>query len=117
VHNGTAYSVPLPYGGFTLSTTAASDRCTEEVRSQSAVWEKRKDSPPEGFKLISFREVDGTGYAGVEFVQQVPSGAMDYERWVCGAHHLYVLVAQWGRDKSEPEELPRIVDSFRILTK
>lgn len=118
MHNGTAYSVPLPNGGgFTLSTMEANEQCVEAVRSQSAMWEKMKNSPPEGFKGISFREVDGPGYTGVEFVQQVPTGAKDYERWVCSAHRLYVLVAQWGRDKSEPEELRRIVDSFRILTK
>jgi hypothetical protein len=117
VPNGAAYSVRLSGAGFTLVSTQANEGCVEAVRSQSAMWEKGKNAPPEGFRGISFREVEGTGYTGVEFVQQVPSGSIDYERWVCGAHHMYVFVSQWGPSKSEPNDLRRIVDSFRLLTK
>jgi hypothetical protein len=117
VPNGTAYSVRLSSASFILVTTEANERCVEAVRSQSAMWEKWKNGPLEGFRGISFREVEGPGYTGVEFVQQVPSGSIDYERWVCGAHHMYVFASQWGSSKSKPNDLRRIVDSFRILTK
>jgi len=85
MQNGTAYSVPLAGGaGFSLHTMEA-DSCANVVRSQSAMYEKNKNAPPNGFKAMSFREVNGTGYTGVEFVQQVPTGKIDYERWVCGS--------------------------------
>lgn len=41
---------------------------------------------------------------------------MDYERWICGAHRLYVLASVWDPEEHEPKDLQRIVDSFRILT-
>ena len=94
----------------------ANENCVNAVHSQSATYEKNKDAPPNGFKAISFREVGGTGYTGVEFVQQVPNGKIDYERWVCGSRRLYVFASAWNPGESEPRELRRIVDSFRILT-
>lgn len=114
--SGTTYSVSLSNGArFSLYTMEASNNCVNAVGSQSAMYEKNKDAPPEGFKAISFREVSGTGYTGVEFVQQVPNGKLDYERWVCGSRRLYVFVSLRKREESEPRELRRIVDSFRIL--
>jgi hypothetical protein len=116
--NGTAYSVPLSNGArFALHAMEAGDNCVNAVHSQSDTYEKNKSAPPSGFKAISFRVVNGPGYSGVEFVQQVPSGKIDYERWVCGPRRLYVLVSDWNPGESEPKELQRIVDSFRIVSK
>jgi len=95
----------------------AGDNCGAAVHSQSHVYEKNKAAPPSGFKAISFRVVNGPGYSGVEFVQKVPSGKIDYERWVCGPRRLYVLVSDWNPGEPEPKELLHIVDSFRILSK
>lgn len=115
--NGTAYSVPLSNGaGFSLHTMEANDTCVNAVQSERATYEKNKDAPPSGFRAISFREVGGAGFTGVEFVQQVPDGKIDFERWVCGSHRLYVFASAWSPRESEPKELRRIVDSFRILT-
>jgi hypothetical protein len=120
--NGTAYSVQLSNGsGFSLLTMEANDRCVDAVRNQSNVYAKNKaDSAAtqsSGFKAISFRDVTGSGYTGVEFVQQVPTGKIDYERWVCGPHRLYVLASAWNPGESEPKELRHVVDSFRVITK
>jgi len=120
--NGTAYSVELPDGaGFSLHTMEANDRCVDSVRSQSDIYAKNKadsaGAKSNGFKAISFREVTGSGYTGVEFVQQVPTGKIDYERWVCGPHRLYVFASAWNPGGSEPKELRRIVDSFRVITR
>jgi hypothetical protein len=51
------------------------------------------------------------------FAQQVPTGKIDHERWVCGSHRLYVLASHWNPGESEPKDLRRIVDSFRVITK
>jgi hypothetical protein len=86
------------------------------VREQSEKYEKNKDAPPsKEFKMISFREVSGTGYSGIEFVQQVPNGRIDYERWICGGIRLYIFTSGWSPDEPEPKELRRIVDSFRVI--
>ena len=69
----------------------------------------------DGYKVISFRQVDGSGYNGVEFVQQVPTGKIDYERWICAEHRLYLFVADWNPNGSEPKELQQIVDSWRVV--
>jgi hypothetical protein len=116
--NGLVYLVPLPSGGtFSIHTMEANDKCEAAVHSQKDNYEKHKvDGTTNGFRAVSFREVSGGGYTGVEFIQQVPNGRMDYERWVCGAHHLYVLASGWKPEESEPKELRRIVDSFRVLT-
>ena len=81
------------------------------------MYEKNKDAPSNGFKAISFREVNGTGYSGVEFVQLVPTGKIGYERWVRGLRRLFVFSSAWKPGESEPKELRRILDSFRIVTK
>lgn len=117
MQNGVAYSVPLSDGiGFSLHTMEVNERCVEAVRSQSATYEKIKNAPSNGFKAISFREVSGAGFTGVEFVQQVPNGKIDFERWVCGSCRLYVLASAWNPSQSEPKELRRILDSFRVIT-
>lgn len=115
VREGTAYRVPLSKGVFfSLHATKADPKC-DAVREQSEKYEKNKDAPqPEGFKSISFREVSGTGYSGIEFVQQVPNGRIDYERWICGGNRLYIFTSGWSPDEPEPKELRRIVDSFRV---
>jgi hypothetical protein len=120
--NGTVYLLQLSSGAiFSLHTMEANDKCVDAVRSQSDIYAKNKAdsaaSTSKGFKAISSREVTGSGYTGVEFVQQVPTGRLDYERWVCGPHRLYVLAFSWSPDESEPKELRRIVDSFRVVTK
>jgi hypothetical protein len=121
--NGTVYLLQLSSGAiFSLHTMEANDKCVDAVRSQSDIYAKNKadsaTSTSKGFKAISFREVTGSGYTGVEFIQQVPpAGRLDYERWVCGPHRLYVLAFAWSPDESEPRELRRIVDSFRLVTK
>lgn len=120
--NGTAYSVQLSNGaGFSLHTMEANDTCADAIRTQSDFYAKHKaDSTaaqPDGFKAISFREVAGNGYTGIEFFQQVPTGKIDYERWVCDAQRLFVLASAWNPGESEPKELRRIVDSFRVITK
>ena len=120
--NGTAYSASLSGGAtFSLQTMEANDKCVDAVRSQSEVYVKNKADPAaaesSGFKAISFREINGSGYTGVEVVQQVPTGKIDYERWICAANRLYILASTWNPGESEPKELRRIVDSFRVLTK
>jgi len=113
--NGMAYSVPLSSGArFSLYTEQASDKCVDTVRGQLS--DARNTAESRGFTVISFREVEGAGYAGVEFVQKVPTGKIDYERWICGAKRLYVFASDWDPGESEPKELRRIVDSFRIIT-
>jgi hypothetical protein len=118
--NGTVYLVPLPdEANFSLHTVAANDRCIEAVRSQKEIYEKKKTGSAgsqSGFTAMSFQEVKGSGYTGVEFVQKLPTGRMDYERWVCGAHRLYILASSWNPEEPEPKDLHRIVDSFRIIT-
>ena len=112
--NGMAYSVPLSNGaGFTLYTEEANDTCVDTVRGKLGNPKNKGEST--GYKVISFREVEGGGYKGVEFVQQVPTGKIDYERWICGANRLYLLVADWNPG-AEPKELQRIVDSLRVIT-
>jgi hypothetical protein len=113
--NGTAYSALLSNrSGFSLHTMEANDRCVDAVRSQR----QKVDSAgtPDGFKGISIRDVAGPGYTGIEFTQQVPNGKIDYERWICGPHRLYVLASAWNPGEPEPKDLRRIVDSFRVIT-
>ncbi|HEY6371996.1 MAG TPA: hypothetical protein VIX37_15570 [Candidatus Sulfotelmatobacter sp.] len=113
--NGMAYSVPLSSGArFSLVTEEANDKCVDTVRGQ--LDNAKNTAEARGFTVISFREVEGTGYAGVEFVQKVPTGKIDYERWTCAAKRLYVFASDWDPGESEPKELRRIVDSFRIVT-
>jgi hypothetical protein len=112
--NGMAYSVPLSKGaGFSLYTEEANDTCTDTVRGQLRDAKNKAEST--GYRVISFREVNGSGYKGVEFVQQVPTSKIDYERWICAAHRLYLFVADWNPNESEPKELQRIVDSWRVV--
>jgi len=116
VREATAYRVPLSKGVFfSLHASKADPKC-DAVRDQLEKYEKNKDVPlPKGFKPISFREVSGMGYSGVEFVQQLPNGRIDYERWICGINRLYIFSSGWSADEPEPKELRRIVDSFRVL--
>jgi hypothetical protein len=119
--NGTVYLVPFPNeANFSLHTMEANDRCIEAVHSQKEAYEKNKAGPAggkSGFKAMSFQEIIGSGYTGVEFVQKLPTGRMDYERWVCGARHLYILASTWNPGEPESKDLRRIVNSFRILSK
>jgi hypothetical protein len=112
--NGMAYSVPLSNGArFSLYTEQANDRCTDTVRGQLRDAQNKAES--NGYRVISFREVDGSGYKGIEFVQQVPTLKIDYERWICAAHRLYLFAADWNPNDSEPKELHRIVGSWRLV--
>jgi len=113
-NGGMAYSVPLSSGAhFSLYTEEANDKCADTVRSQ--VGNAKSTAESRGFTVISFREIEGTGYAGVEFVQKVPTSKIDYERWICAAHRLYLFAADWNPNESEPKELQRIVDSWRVV--
>jgi len=113
--NGMAYSVPLSNGAhFSLYTEEANDTCADTVRGQLRDAKNKAEST--GYRVISFRQVDGNGYKGIEFVQKVPNGKIDYERWLCAAHRLYLFVADWNPDESEPKELQRIVDSWRVVS-
>ena len=113
--NGMAYSVPLSNGArFSLYTEGANDTCVDTVRGQLGNAKNKGEST--GYKMISFREVDSGEYKGVEFIQQVPTGKVDYERWICAAHRLYLFVADWNPNEPEPKELRRIVDSWRVIT-
>lgn len=116
VPNGMAYSVPLssPGAQFSLYTEEANDRCVDTVRGQ--LGNAKSTAESHGYTLISFRELQGTGYAGVEFVQKVPAGKIDYERWICAADRLYLFTADWNPDGSEPKELQRIVDSWHVVS-
>jgi hypothetical protein len=118
--NCTAYSVTLSNGEkFSLHTMEANGKCIEAVRGQKEIYEKNKAGSADGqsgFKAVSFQEVTGNGYTGVEFVQKLPNGRMDYERWICGAQRLYVLASIWNPGEPEPKDLRRIVESFRIVT-
>jgi hypothetical protein len=69
-----------------------------------------------GFKVFSLKDVAGKGFKGFEFVQQVPSGQMDYERWVCTANRLFVFASTWKLGAKQPQEISRIVNSFRTLS-
>ena len=112
--NGTAYSVPLSNGAhFSLYTEEANDTCTDTVRGQLEDAKKKDEST--GYKVISYREIKSSGYKGIEFVQQVPTSKIDYERWICAAHRLYLFIADWNPNESEPKELRPIVDSWRVL--
>jgi TonB family protein len=114
--NAIVYSVTLPDGArFSLHTEEANDRCVDTVRDQ--LDNAKNTAESRGFTVLSFREVEGSGYAGVEFIQKVPTGKIDYERWICGAKRLYVLASFWDPGESRPKELQRIVDSFRLITK
>ena len=115
VPNGMAYSVPLSSGGrLSLYMEEANDKCVDTVRGQ--LGNAKSTAESRGFTVISSREVEGTGYAGVEFVQKVPTGKIDYERWICAAHRLYLFAADWNPDESEPKDLQRIVDSWRVVS-
>ncbi len=119
--DGTAYSVSLSNGaGFSLHTMHAASNCEQvALDAQAEIFSKRKaDSSAaqsNGFRPVSFKRIDGDGYKAVEFVQQVPNGHMDYERWICASDRLYVLVCSWSPGQQEPKELGRIVKSWRLL--
>ena len=116
VRDGTAYRVELFKGVFfSVHSTTADPKC-DSVREQSDRYAKNKDAPPQnGFKAISFSDVAGSGYTGIEFVQQVPNGRIDYERWVCGANRLYIFISGWSSGEPEPKDLRRILNSFRVI--
>jgi TonB family protein len=112
--NGMAYSVPLSNGaGFSLYAMEATDSCGDAVRSESDK-AGSDEGRSKGFKTISVRQIAGTGYTGIEFLQQIPTGKIDYERWLCSANRLYILTSTWNPSEQEPKELRRIVDSFRV---
>jgi hypothetical protein len=99
--NGMTYSVPLSSGArFSLYTEEANDKCLDTVRGQ--LGNAKNTAESRGFTVISFREVAGAGYAGVEFVQKVPTGEIDYERWICAAKRPYVFASDWDPGESEP---------------
>ena len=119
--NGTAYSVQLPTGtGLSLHTMQVAGDCNNALDKQAELYAEHKNgaAPAEssGFKVSSFRRVKGDGYDAVELIQQVPDGKMDYERWVCAPHRLYVFVSEWSPSDRQPPDIMRIVDSFRLLT-
>jgi hypothetical protein len=121
--DGTTYSVSLPGGArLSLHTMKASDNCVQvAIDSQASAYKRRTSNSvaaeSNGFKAISFREANGSGYRGIEFVQQVPNGQMDYERWMCAPNRLYVFTSAWNSSEQQPHEIERIVKSFRLLTK
>lgn len=120
--NGTAYSVSLSGGvGFSLHTMEVADHCTDALKQQSELYASHQHDSgaagSNGFKAISFRQLKGNGYDAIEFIQQVPNGKMDYERWVCSPHRLYVFASDWNLSEQQPPEIERIVESFRLLTK
>ena len=117
--HGTAYTVTFSGGsGLSIHTMPAAGTCTQLLDSQAANAKRsmRSGSQVKGFKLTWFNDVEGSGYKGFELVQQVPNGQMDYERWVCGAHRLFVFGSQWKPGEKQPEEISRIVNSFHLLS-
>ncbi len=119
---GTAYSVNLPGGSvLSLHTMTASGNCWQVLEAQAKDARHRMEAgtaESNGFKALSVKEIAGTGYKGFQFVQQVPNGQMDYERWVCSAHRLFVFAATWRRrGEQQSTEIDRIVNSFRVLEK
>ena len=112
--NGMAYSVPLSNGAHSRHTEEANDTCADTVRGQLRDAKNKAEST--GYRVISFRQVDGNGYKGSRVRQKVPNGKIDYERWLCAAHRLYLFGADWNPDESEPKELQRIVDSWRVVS-
>lgn len=119
---GTAYTVSLSDGGgLSLHTMNAGDKCIAGLKAQEQQYAKRNTgaakSELNGFKAIYFRKVTAVEYNAIEFLQQVPNGRMDYERWICGHHRLFVIVVSWDSGQQQPRELERIVNSFRLLTK
>lgn len=119
--NGTAYTVSLSTGGLSLHTMKAVENCEEGLKAQKQLYASRNAGSAKtasgGFKAIYFRNITGVDYNAIEFLQQVPNGRMDYERWICGEHRLFVIVASWNSGQQQPRELERIVKSFRLLPK
>jgi hypothetical protein len=107
--------------GFSLHTMEVADNCTDALKQQSELYASHKNdsagAESNGFKAISFRQLRGNGYDAIEFIQRVPNGKMDYERWVCAPHHLYVFASDWNPSEQQPPEIKRIVESFRLLTR
>jgi len=121
MQHGTAYSVTFTGGsGLSLHTTTAHEKCAPILEAQADHAKHMMESgsaESNGFKALSLREVVGTGYKGFEFVQQVPNGKFDYERWVCSGDRLFVFASAWSSGEQQPTEISRIITSFRILVK
>jgi hypothetical protein len=110
-------------GGVTLRAEFAPNGCDSAINTISKTAEElragqRKADPAFRLDLTSVEQGSLEGYPFIEYQQSViRDGVNSYERWYCVDKRLYAFSSVWAIGLTKPDDVNRIVRSFRLLKK
>jgi hypothetical protein len=110
-------------GGITLRVEDAPNGCGSAITTIAKTANElrtgqKKPDPAFRLDLASVRQGSREGYPFIEYQQTiVRDGVNSYERWYCVDKRLYAFSSVWAIGLTKPDDVNRIVRSFRLLKK